>query len=43
MKYRKELFDDLSRLYNFNRNDAWVWLKRIYKNQEEKTFILKYR
>ncbi len=40
---RKELFDDLSRLYNFNRNDAWVWLKEFIENQEEKTFILKYR
>ncbi len=28
---------------NFNRNDAWVWLKEFIENQEEKTFILKYR
>ncbi|QMS79513.1 hypothetical protein IIV6-T1_414 [Invertebrate iridescent virus 6] len=40
---RKELFDDLFRLYNFNRNDAWVWLKEFIESQEEKTFILKYR
>ncbi len=25
---------------NFNRNDAWVWLKEFIENQEEKTFIL---
>ncbi len=38
---RKELFDDLSRLYNFNRNDAWVWLKEFIENQEEKNIYFK--
>lgn len=37
---RKELFDDLSKLYNFNRNDAWVWLKEF---NSDKQYILKYR
>lgn len=41
---RKELFDDLSRLYSFNKNDAWVWLKEFIESKEdEKTFVLKYR
>lgn len=42
---RKELFDDLSRFYTFNKNDAWVWLKEFMENKGEgdKTFILKYR
>jgi hypothetical protein len=39
---RKELFDDLSRLYNFNKNDAWVWLKEFIESKDG-SFVLKYR
>jgi hypothetical protein len=39
---RKELFDDLSKNFAFNKNDAWVWLKEFI-SEYEKTFVLKYR
>ncbi len=39
---RKELFDNLSKLYNFNKNNAWIWLKEFINNSD-KQIILKYR
>ncbi len=35
---RKELFDNLSKLYNFNKNNAWIWLKEFINNSDNKLF-----